>query len=495
MILLALACAPKVDRGPTLLERAADAPAWVELGGDGPNVYYQAVIRAGSGYDPDDQHGLAALTAHAMVEAGAGENTAQQIREALFPTANAFEVVVGRDLVSLRLRCHRDHAVLCAGLFADALVRPTFRPADVDRLRDQAQRAVTDDLAASEEALGEEVFHAAIYEAHPYGHPVQGRAGTLALLDADDLAAFHRRHYLRATVTFGTAGAVPDEARALLQQAQQALPVAAAPELLLPLPHQPEGRELVVIDTDNAVTGFHLGHPLEVDRNHEDWAALKVALAAFGRHRHSGGRLFRTLRTARGLNYGTYAYSEPFTQRGWSKLPENARTQQQQHFFLWIRPTSVENGPFALKLALAELTELVEHGLTQDELDTWKQHLSRFAPLEAVDPGRRLAYALDAAVTSTPNPIELVPRLVPDLTLEQVNDAIRRHLHPDDLVIVAVTGEGEKLAEALGEGMVTPIVYADVEPGPAQAEQDDTVSRTDLDIRTVHHQPAEGLFR
>lgn len=495
MIVLLLACAPKIDRGPTLLEKNAQAPAWVELADDGPNVYYQAVIDAGSAYDPPDQHGLAALTARALVEAGAGERTAQEIREALYPTANGFNIVVGRDQVSLRLRCHRDHAVLCAELFADVLGSPTFREADVTRIRDEAVLAVTEDLEASEEALGEEAFYAALYEAHPYGHPIRGRAGTLALLAPDDLAAFHARHYLRATVTFGIAGPVPDEARAHLERVAGALPVATPPELILPAPRRVEGRELLVLDTDNALTGFHLGHPVELDRNHPDWPALKIALAAFGQHRHAGGRLFRTVRTARGLNYGTYAYAEPFTQRGWSKQPENGMQLHQQHFLLWIRPTSIENGPFAVKLAIDELELLVEQGLTEQELESWKQQLVRFTPLEALDPGRRLAYALDAATTGTPNVLDFVPRALAGVTLEEVNAALKKHLHPSDLTIVAVTGEGESLEKRLGEENETSIVYADVTPGPAQADRDATVAKKDLAIDQVHRQPAAGLFR
>lgn len=495
-LLVLLGCGPRIQPGPAAVAQAAD-PVRVVTRHDpaSPNVYFQAVIAAGSAYDPVGQEGLAALAARSLVEAGAGDRSGLEVADALFPTGNEIEQVVDREWVSLRLTCHRDHAELCLELFTDALVRPRFDPADVERLRDEAVYEVTDGLLEDEERLAGEVLDAWIFEAHPYGHPVLGRAGVLALLDAEKARAFHEAHYVRSAVVGGLAGAWDEELRAAFQARLDALPSTRPPELVLQAPLPIEGRSLLAVDTATPVTGFRMGHPLTVGRDHPDFPALYLAIAAFGAHRQSHGRLYRSLREARGLNYGTYAYAEPFVQRGWSNMPEQGVLRRQPTFSLWIRPTSVDNGPFALKLALAELEDLATEGLEAEELDQVRSWLLGRLPLQARDPGRRLAYALDAEVTGTKDLLETLPAALEALTLEEVNAAVAEHLHPDTLKIVAVSGEADDLVRRLVEETTTPIVYQDVTPGAEQAARDAEVAARPVDLSSSRVQPAEGIFR
>lgn len=501
MILLSLlvACGPKIDRGPVPVE-VAQAPVQVVSRPDptGPNVYFQAIVHAGSAFDPVGREGLANLTARSMLEAGAGERTGQQLKEALYPTGSEIRQVVDREWVSFRLTCHKDHAAQCLDVFADVLTAPTFAPDDVARVRDEALYAVTDGLLSDEEALGYEVLDTWLFEGHPYGHPVEGRAGVLPTLTAEDAAAFWRGHYLRGTVTAGIAGAVDPTLEATFRERLLALPGELPPELVLMQPAPVEGRSLLAVDTETPVAGFHFGHPLAVERDHADWPALYLAFIAFGEHRQSHGRLFRELRTARGLNYGDYAYVEPFVQRGWSSMPEQGVLRQQPFLYLWLRPTAVENGAFALKLAIAELERFVAEGLTPEAFDQTRTYLLGRLPLLARDPGRRLAYALDAAATGTPDLLDTLPPAFERLTVEQVNAALKRHVRPADLRIVAVSGDAEALVSHVVEGKPTPIVYAEgIEPSEAQAARDEEVAASAVGVtaeraRTV---PAEGIFR
>jgi zinc protease len=322
-----------------------------------------------------------------------------------------------------------------------------------------------------------------------------GRAGVLPLLDAEATERFHARHYVREAVIGGIAGAFDPALQSAFQQRLDSLPGHRAPELVLQSPVPVEGRTLLAVDTETGVTGFHLGHPLQVDRNHRDWPALYLGVAAFGVHRQVHGRLFRSLRGDRGLNYGTYAYLEPFVQRGWTTMPEQGVLRRQPYFSLWIRPTSTENGPFALKLALDELERLAAEGLDEEEFALNREYLVGHLPLEASDPGRRLAYALDAVATGTPNLLEHAPVALESVTLEEVNAALATHLQPHDLRIVAVSGEAADLETRLVEGIPTPIVYNDVHPSPEQAARDEEVAARSIGLTESATTPAEGIFR
>ena len=61
---LLVACAPKIPVGPVPIEEAAKPVRLLEQADpSSPNVYFQAMIHAGSAADPIGQEGLAALTA------------------------------------------------------------------------------------------------------------------------------------------------------------------------------------------------------------------------------------------------------------------------------------------------------------------------------------------------------------------------------------------------------------------------------------------------
>lgn len=499
MILAAwFGCTPKIDVGtPRAVTAAEPVRVVARAAADAPNVYFAAWVDAGSARDPIGSEGLAALTARSLVEAGAGARDADAVRDALYPTGNGFEVVVSREWVSVRLRCHRDQAATCAELFVDALTQPRFDAADVERARDRAIHAVTDGLLGDEEALAAEVLDAAVYEGHPYGHPVDGRAGVLPLLDAADAAAFHRGHYVREGMWVGIAGGYDDVLLADLQRRLEAVPATRGPgPLALVGPAPITGRSLVAVDTDTPVTGVRFASPTALDRTSPDYPAMWVAVTALGAHRQSFGRMFGAMRADRGLNYGDYAYVEPYVERG-SPMPEQGVLRQHNLFSVWIRPTSVENGPFAVKLAVDEVERWVDHGLTPEEFTDIRAYLRGSLPLLAPDPGRRLAYALDAAATGTPDPFETLPAALDALTVEEVNAAIPRNVDLDHALFVAVSGEAQALVDALTGEAPTPIVYAPGAADPANAERDAAVAARDLGLDPAGCVvvPAEGRFR
>ncbi|NCG21860.1 MAG: hypothetical protein GWP91_22815 [Rhodobacterales bacterium] len=496
-LLLLLACAPKLPVGDIPIQ-LAQAPVQVieQIDNTSANVYFEAIVGAGSAYDPVGQEGLANLVARSLVDAGSGERPSSAVRDALYPTGNQFSLVVDREWVSLRLRCHIDHQALCAQLFADALTAPRFDANDVLRLREDAEYGVGDGLLSNEEALGQEMLEAFVFEGHPYGHPVQGRGGVLPTLTADDAKRFHDTHYVRQATLVGVAGGVTEQTLADLRDRLVKLPTAMPVDINLQQPSAVSGRSMTLVATQTDVTGIHFAHPLAVDRAHEDWPALALAMTAMGAHRQSFGRLFRAIRNDRGLNYGDYSYIEPYVERGGS-LPQQGVLRSQPYFYVWIRPTSLENGPFALRMAMAEVEGLVSNGLSPEEFEITREYLQGWTPLLAQDPGRRLSYALEAQAAGVPDLISDLPTALNALDVAAVNAAIKRHITPENLKIVVVTGDPEGFKKAILEESATPIVYRDVVPDEAQAQRDTEVASWPLllEAADVWTTPAEGIFQ
>lgn len=492
-------CGPKIEPG-AIKADAVSAPVRILERPDAtaPVVYLQAVIAAGSAHDRPGEEGLAALTARSLVEAGAADRTAAAVNDAFYPIGTGFEVVVDREWVSVRLACPRAYGMQCVELFADALTKPRFDEADVTRLREAAIYDVTDGLASDEEALAHEVLEGWLYQGHPYGHPVSGRAGVLPTFDRADALRFFGDTYVRSSVLVGLAGGYDDALKADLAKRLEALPAKGAPELVMMAPEKFTGRHLLAVDTETPVTGYALGAPFAIDRNHPDWPALFLAYTALGEHRQSHGRLFRQLRTDRGLNYGDYAYLERFVQRGWSSMPEQGVLRSSPMTYAWLRPTGVENGAFLLKGAIDEWERFAKDGLTEPEFKDIQQYLGGRLRLLATDPGRRLAYALDAEATHTPDLLAVMPDAIAKLDLATVNAAVARDVHVEDLRIVAVTGDADGLVRALTEDSPTPIVYADgIVPDEAHAARDAELAKKDLGIakENAKRRDAEGIFQ
>ena len=100
-----VACAPNIAPGPIPVEQRNVLNLVAQPDDQSPNIYLQALVRAGSATDPVGQEGLAHLVARSLVDAGAGSRSSVEVRDALYVTGNRITVGVDREWVRLRLRC------------------------------------------------------------------------------------------------------------------------------------------------------------------------------------------------------------------------------------------------------------------------------------------------------------------------------------------------------------------------------------------------------
>lgn len=460
---------------------------------DSPLIYLQVTVQAGSAYDPVGQEGVAWLAAQMLRQGGAGDRTPDQVDQALYDLGADIDVVVDKEWVTFRGKALAADADTFVPLFTELITEPAWDPDAFERLQQQALDHVQTGILDSDERLGDQVLDMWLHEGHPYGHPVQGRAGVLETLSLEQVTQWYGDAYVRSAVTVGIAGDV--ESAAGFANSLLVLP-AAKPLHATPKPRpKVKGRHLLVVETPTASTGVHFGHPIDVDRGHPDWPALFLAMVHFGEHRESHGRLYSTMRTERGLNYGDYAYLEHYEQVGWSSTQELGTARTQPQFAVWLRPTTVENGPFALKLAL-DLTEtLVQDGLSQAEFEQTQRYLSARIGTWAMTPQRRLGFAVEARAQRVPDRLVDLPARIDALTLDQVNDALIEHIHPENLRIVVVTADGQRFVDAVIEDQDTPIVYNGVTPTPEQAAMDQRISSTRLALDSWSIVPADGVFQ
>jgi zinc protease len=467
---------------------AAAAPAQpkieiVTLPADSPLVAIRLLFDAGSIHDPAGKEGLAALTARLLAQAGTAERAYGELVDALYPMAAEIDGLTDREVTVIGGVVHRDTLARYTDLLLEAVLRPGFAAADLERHKSELEAYLTTTLrSANDELLGLEALQQKVFAGHPYGHAPQGTVQGLAAITLDDVKRFYRQHYTRANLMLGVAGGYPDGfVAALEKRLAAALPAGEEGRLPLPPPPKVEGRDFTLVDKDTSSVGIHLGYPLPFNRADEAYYPMMVANSYLGEHRTFHGRLMQQLRGLRGLNYGDYAYIEHWHVPPYTSTPTPNVPRRQQFFSVWVRPVQPETAHFALRNALYEVERLRERGLTQAELDLTRTFLVNYSKLWAQTLDERLGFHMDSRFYGMPYYIDEIERQLAGLGLEQVNAAVKKHLRSDRYRAVFVTGEAAAVKAYLEADEPSPMTY--------NAEVPEEVTTTDKEIVGIAVKP------
>lgn len=444
-----------------------------------PTVSFSFQIRAGAQDDPPGRAGLAHLTGALIEEGSTAANSYETILEKLYPLASSYHVRVDREVTTLTGRTHRDNLDAFLELITQALTEPAFTESDFTRIRNDTINYLANTLRyASDEELGKAVLNEAVFAGTRYAHPPEGTLASLEAITLDDVRAFYARHFRPGNVTYGLAGAYPAELPARLDAAIAALPPGEAPAAPAIEPTTRTGRHVVLVDKPGADASISLGFPIDVTRGEREFYALWVANSWLGEHRNQASHLFQVIRETRGLNYGDYSYIEAFPEAGERTMPPVNVPRRHQLFEIWIRTLPDAQAPFALRAALHELGKLIDEGLTAEEFELTRNFLKKYSLHFAETTEERLGYAIDDAFygIESPGHLERFRRMMDELTLEEVNSAVARHLQLDDMTIAIVTGDAASLRERLVNGAPTPIEYGSPMPAEVRAEDEHIAS-------------------
>ena len=441
-----------------------------------PTIAIAVSFAVGSQDDPPGKEGLAFVTSQMLVDAGTEKRSLEEILEALYPLAADYGARTDRERTTLSGLTHRETAATFLELFGDAYLRPAFPQEDFERIVDDAINEIENTLRyASDEELAKASLYAEIFRGTRYAHPPIGTVAGLRSLTLEDVRAFYRRHYTRSSALPAIGGGFDDAAAAMLADSVRALPAGSPPA---PPPIEPppiRGRSVLIVDKPGADASLSFGFPLAPVRGERDFYALFVANSWFGEHRHQASHLFQVIREIRGLNYGDYSYIEAFPDGGECSLPPVNVPRRRQVFEAWIRTLPNEQAIFALRAALRELDKLIANGMTAEDFELTRKFLKKYSLHFANTTALRLGYALDDRFYGLGEEGHLARfrRMMDELTLDEVNSAIRRHLQSENLVIAIVTGEAEKLRDALVADAPSAITYET--PKPASVLEEDAV--------------------
>lgn len=466
-----------------------------------PQVEVKLLFNTGSANDPAGKEGLAVLSGEMIASAGSKAMRIDEINKALYPIAGSIGSDVDKEMTTFTLSIHKDNWKVFLDTVLPQLLTPGFRQDDFDRLKDAQLNALKENLRNNnEEELGKEQLYNRIYAGTPYGHTPLGTVAGLSAITLDDVKQFIAANYTAGNLVAGISGDYPEEMLQRLKSEVSQLPagasVAAGMKALPKIAgHAASGLEVQIVQKETRATAISIGLPLPITRaDGADWAALNIARAWLGEHRMSTGRLYNRIREVRGLNYGDYAYIEYFNRPGGQFFPSPNIARRAQVFEIWIRPVVPDNAHMALRLALYELNQLIDKGMTQADFDATRDYLMKNAYLMTATQDQRLGYGLDSWWYGTPEFTQYVRGLYATLTRNDVNKALKKYLSATNLSVVIIAKDAEGLKKKLLSDEASSIKYD--APKPELAAEDKVIGSYLLNIKpeNVTIVPVEDVF-
>ena len=463
-----------------------------------PTVAFRIWFRVGSQDDPAGKEGLALLTASMVGDASTKKNSYEQILQKLYPLAAGYSASAGTEMTIVSGRVHKDNLTEYYPLFVDAMLEPAFAQQDLDRIRGEVLNFLENTLPyASDEELGKAVLYGDIFAGTPYGHIPYGSVASVRAITLEDVRKFYETYYTRDNLVIGIGGGFDDATlerlRADLGKLRGGRPAPAS----LSVPQVSKGFTLTLVDKDAPATAISMGFPINVLRGTKDWYALAVANSWLGEHRNSSSHLYQVIREARGLNYGDYSYIEHFPMAGARMKPPQNASRRQQIFEIWIRPVPNETRHFALRAALREFKHLVEQGMTEADFELTRDYLRKYVLHYATTTSERLGYALDDRFYRLQGShLEMFRAMMGTLTLEDVNNAIRKHWRYGQMHIAVVTQDAKKFSDDLTADVPSPITYKTPKP-PAVLAEDKEIEKFPVTVlpENVRIVPVKELFQ
>ncbi|MCG6870914.1 MAG: insulinase family protein [Gammaproteobacteria bacterium] len=390
-----------------------------------PMVQALAVFHAGSSRDQPATAGVAALTSALLVE-GTADLDANAVADRFESLGAQYSADSYRDMARFSLRSLSDPEYLdpAVDLAGRLLKAPSFPEAGFQRERARALTGLAHSRQNPANVAARRFFEA-LYPGHPYALPPEGSEAGLAAASLADVRAFHQRYYVGRNVILALVGDLdPARARRIAQQLVGDLPAGEKPA---PPPSPPEAvAKEVRIPFPSAQSHLLMGQHA-IARGDPDYFPLYVGNYSLG----GGGqqsRLFQEIREKNGLAYSTYSYFVPMERPGPFTIGLQTRNDQLDK---------------ALALTREQVRAFVADGPSAEELEAARKNLTGGFALRT-DSSRRIAEQI--AVMGFYNlPLDYLDRFIDRInavTLEQVRDAWRRRVRPEDMTTVIVGGGG-----------------------------------------------------
>jgi zinc protease len=402
-------------------------------------------VRSGSSSDPADRLGLAQMTA-TLLDKGTATRTAVQIAETVEGVGGSIGAGADQDNVTASVGVLSDQLPLAFELLSDVVLRPSFPQQELETARAQQLAALRAALGTPG-TLASRMFERQVYGAsHPYGR--RSNPQTVAALTRDDVAAFHRAHFVPANALLVVSGDVtPAQAQEMARRWFGAWSGGAAPQDAYPTPPARQRAEIYLVHRPNSVqSSLYVGH-VGLQPDDPDYYAVQVLNMVLGLGGDS--RLEEILRAEHGWTYSARSRFSRLSGGGAFSASSDVRS-------------AVTDS--ALAELMVQLRRIREETVTQPELDRAKSFLVASFPSTVETPSQAAGQLATTRLLGLPaEHLTQYAQRVGAVTAADVQRVAREYLQPERAVLVVV-GDATQVLEKIRP--IAPVSVFDVEGRP-----------------------------
>jgi predicted Zn-dependent peptidase len=436
-------------------------------------VSVRICLLSGLNENPPALPSLAWSSAWALL--GPSSETREQTINQLTSIGANVSFAVGFDVTVIEARCPASKWERCTQAVCDLICSDPSVGLKKDRL-----------LAARRDWMAHFRQDASALAAAAFcGYPIQDSTDAQNEEVSSMLQSFWRTNYTRDNYVAGVTGPVTEAAaRALDEQLQKRLP-SGRPQRISPVSAPFDGLNVRVIGQVGATSvTFCLGRP--ADAAPSDTLTAVLALVTQQLSDPKQGRLNQVLRDDRGLIAGVDAGMRRALPRV-SGEPEYEDFSPDNLISISTEVAPV-NALHTLRIILKELTDLLDAGLSPEQLKGLRQAIrANFG--NASNPQERLSRRLwenGRRVLERPSGESVIDALTPI----QIRQYLRRVLDPQSLQIVAICPDASALASQILNGPVSYQYSAEIDQVAMHRDDQQYLSfRPFWQISKVHIEP------
>lgn len=384
-----------------------------------PLVYVNIAMKGGATQDPDGKNGATDLMAKLLLR-GTKSKTKQQIDQTLDQLGAELETETRAEYTVLRGSVLAENISPFLNLLEEIITSPSFRATEFEKLKKEQISGILEQLN-NDQKLIRTRFDQVFFQGHPYSKANLGKIKDIQTLSTNDIQAQYKKILDQSRMLVLASGDADESSfKPFLKDINEKQNFKTNIDPIPAFKNAPQKLRVVIFDkperTQTQIVIAQQGSNFQ----NPSLNALQLANFAFG-----GGsflsRLMIELRVKRGWTYGAGSSfkmgSQAHTWRA-SLFPKNADT------------------PPAIKETLRLITDLRDHGITQEEFDAAKRSMVNSAGFNYNTPSKRIENMLIEKIFNLPIGYHKdQARRIETLSLAEVNAALKAFIQPDHLMI------------------------------------------------------------
>lgn len=387
-----------------------------------PIVSMQVVFTHSGSIDEGKTFGLARLSAK-MLNEGSLKKGAVGFADALDARAIQLSAHAGNETFVIELGSLKEEFDTGLSLLNEQLREPNFTLKALEKVKTMALSEIARKEADFDTVASDEL-KAVLFEGTPMSVPNIGTVESIKASKLSDIEKFKHDHLVLSNALIVMGGDISlIEAKAKAQTLLSILETGKVGKERHYNPRQtPKESILKRPQTEQAYLYF--GAPFSMVEGDPEFYKARVAMFILGSSGF-GSRLMEEIRVKRGLAYSAY-----------SRLSV-AKTAT---YFSGYLQTKLESQDEAKKTVIEVIDTFVRDGVTQSELDQARKFLLGSEPLRVETLSQRLGRTFSEYYSGKPLGSSVQElEMIRNLTLDEVNDFIKRHAEITNLSYAIVT--------------------------------------------------------